>query len=185
MKDFSITTKKGDKGKTGLLDNTQVNKFDLRPEAYGSLDEAAAFLGLVRAKTDLDDIKEIMWTIQNHIYLINSELACPPSSFHLLKNILGEKHLNVIEEKSKVVEKNLNLPRKFVLYGQTEISAYLDIARTVIRRTERRVVELDNTDPLNNKNIIAYLNRISDTLYLLARYDEFAHNVPYAHPSID
>ena len=185
MKDLLITTKKSDKCRTGLLDSMKVNKFDLRPEAYGTLDEAASFLGLVRAKTDLDEIKKLMWTIQNHIYLINAELACPPSSLHLLQNVLDKNHLNDIEIKSQEIEKRLELPRKFVLYGQTEVSAYLDIARAVIRRTERRVVELDNSEPLKNKNIIPYLNRLSDTLYLLARYDEFAHNVPYAHPSVD
>ena len=185
MKNYSIITKKGDEGKTGLLDNSRVHKYDLRPEAYGTLDEAAAFIGLVRAETDLENIKELLWSIQNHIYVINSELACPPESLHLLKVVLGKEHLNVIEEKSNEIEKQLNLPRKFVLYGQTKISANLDIARAVVRRAERRVIELDTVEPLDNKTIIAYLNRLSDTLYLLARYDEFIHNVPYAHPSID
>ena len=183
MKKHSITTKKGDTGKTGLLDNSRVEKFDLRPEAYGSLDEAAAFLGLVRAKTDLDDLKEIMWMVQNHIYLMNAELACPVESLPLLKSILSEEHLKNIENKAQEIEEKLNLPKKFVIYGQTEISAYLDIARAVVRRTERRVTELDKYEPLNNKNILAYLNRLSDTLYLLARYDEFFHNVPFAHPA--
>jgi cob(I)alamin adenosyltransferase len=183
-KDYSITTKKGDKGETGLLDNTRVDKYDLRPEAYGSLDEASAFLGLVRAHTDNEEIKELMWTIQNHIYLINSELACPPESLFLLKTKINKDHLKTIEIKSSEIEQKLNLPKKFVIYGQTQISSYLDIARAVARRAERRVTELDNIESLDNKIIAAYLNRLSDTLYLLARYDEFSHNIPYAHPTI-
>lgn len=185
MKNFSITTKKGDTGSTGLLDSTRVNKYDLRPEAYGSLDEASAFLGLVRAHSDLEEIKELVWTIQNHIYLINSELACPQESLNLLKNKLEKKHVQILESKSNDIEQKLNLLKKFVIYGQTQTSAYLDIARAVIRRAERRVTELYNSEPQDNNIIMAYLNRLSDTLFLLARYDEFSHDIPYAHPSVD
>lgn len=184
MNKRSITTKKGDSGKTGLLDSSRVEKSDLRPEAYGTLDEAAAYLGLVRAKTDVDKIRKLIWTIQNHIYLINSELACPPESLHLLKVKLSSSHLEQIEAAGEEIEKELNLPQKFVIYGQTEVSALLDIARTVVRRAERRVVELHKVEPLANDTILPYLNRLSDTLYILARYDEFSHKVPYAHPDI-
>ena len=71
----SITTKKGDSGKTGLLDNTRISKYDIRPETYGTLDEAAAFIGLARAKSSLDEIRKALRTVLIHIYLINAELA--------------------------------------------------------------------------------------------------------------
>ncbi len=183
MKKYSITTKKGDNGSTGLLDNSRVQKFDLRPETYGTLDEAAAFLGLARAKTSLDETKDILWKIQNHIYLMNAELACPVDYLHLLKDKLAESHLQELEEFSETIENKLELPRKFVLYGQSETAAYLDIARTVVRRAERRLVELNQKEQLENKTIMAYINRLSDVLFLLARYEEFKNGIPYAHPS--
>ena len=180
----SITTKKGDKGTTSLLDNTRVRKHHMRPEVYGTIDEAAAFIGLVRAKTTLEDIKDILLTVQNHLYYINSELACPPDKIHLLKRVIQKRDLEKIEKLSACIEKKLTLPKKFIIYGESVISSYLDIARTVIRRAERRITELDSLEKLNNSMILPYLNRLSDTLYILARYDEFTHKIPYAHPQI-
>jgi cob(I)alamin adenosyltransferase len=181
MSTFSITTKKGDDGTTGLLDNSRVQKFDLRPETFGTLDEAAAFLGLARATTTLDKTKEILLKIQNHIYLMNAELACPIDYLHLLKDKLEQSHVQVLEDLSKPIEEELELPRKFVLYGQSQTSAYLDIARAVVRRAERRLVELNQAEALDNKSIIAYVNRLSDTLFLLARYEEYKNGIPYLH----
>ncbi len=183
MKHFSITTKTGDRGTTGLLDSSRVLKCDARPEAYGTIDEANAFIGLARAKTDLQKVKGVLLIVQNHLYLINAELASPTEQLKLLKRKVEAKDLHLLENESAEIEKVLDLPRKFVLYGQTEVSAILDVARAVIRRAERRVVELNDQDKIANETILAYLNRLSDTLFLLARYEEFAHNVPYAHPN--
>jgi ATP:cob(I)alamin adenosyltransferase len=180
-KSFSITTKKGDDGTTSLLDNSRVKKDDLRPEAYGTLDEAAAFLGLARAKTKLEASRAFLLTVQNHLYVINSELACPPERLHLLKQKLSPAHLQKLEELSQTIEAELELPRKFILYGQSEISAILDVARAVVRRAERRVVELQAREPLEDVVIPAYLNRLSDALFLLARYEEFKQHLPFAH----
>lgn len=181
-KQFSITTKAGDKGKTRLLNNSRVEKYDLRPEAYGTLDEASAFLGLIRAQTDLQNLKEACWEIQNHIYWINAELACPVESLHLLRKKLGQDDLAYLEAFSTNIESKIRLPRKFVIYGETVVSAYLDVARAVLRRAERRIAQLNTQEPLQNPVLLPYLNRLSDTLYLMARYDEFAHHVPFAHP---
>ncbi len=183
MERFSITTKAGDRGTTGLLDSSRVLKYDARPEAYGTIDEANAFIGLARAKTDLPAVKKILLAVQNHLYLINAELACPTEHLALLKRKVEAQDLQVLENESGDIEKKLHLPRKFVLYGETEVSAYLDVARAVIRRAERRVVELNDQDKISNGIILPYLNRLSDALFLLARYEEFAHNVPYAHPN--
>jgi len=95
---------------------------------------------------------------------------------------LTKKHLQQLENLSSDIEKELELPRKFVLYGQTETSAYLDIARAVIRRAERRLVELNQVEELDNKTILAYMNRMSDTLFLLARFEELKNNVPFLFP---
>lgn len=179
---FSITTKKGDDGTTSLLDNSRVKKDDLRPEAYGTLDEAAAFLGLARAKTTLETTRTFLLTVQNHLYVINAELACPPEHLLLLKHKLSPEHLLKLEKMSQEIEAALELPRKFILYGQLEISAILDVARAVVRRAERRLVELVGREPLENGVISAYLNRLSDALFLLARFEEFKQHIPFAHP---
>ena len=178
----SITTKKGDSGKTGLLDNTQVSKYDIRPETYGTLDEAAAFIGLARAKSSLDEIRKALRTVLIHIYLINAELACPAEFLDKLKKKITPAELSKLEEQASLIEAKLDLPAKFVIYGQSETSACLDIARAVVRRAERRLVELNQQHPLQNPTISAYINRLSDALYLFARYEEFANNIPFAHP---
>ncbi|MBN1467037.1 cob(I)yrinic acid a,c-diamide adenosyltransferase [candidate division KSB1 bacterium] len=181
----SVTTKKGDDGTTGLLDNSRVTKSDLRPEAYGTLDEAAAFIGLARAKSNLQMTQELLRTIQQHLYLLNAELACPVDCLHLLKMKLTKEHLGRLEEIAARLEEELNLPAKFVLYGQSEISACLDIARAVVRRAERHIVELNRAEKIANLTILPYINRLSDLLFLLARYEEFKNGIKYAHPYDD
>ena len=179
---FSVTTKTGDEGETGLLDHTRVHKHDPRPEAYGAIDEANAFIGLARAKSDLQPVKEILLEAQNHLYVVNAELACRPESQHLLKTRLTAEQLRRIEERCEEIETKLKLPPRFVLYGQSEVSAELDVARAVLRRAERRIVELSRSAGLSNPLILAYVNRLSDLLFLLARYYESEHGIPFAHP---
>ncbi len=176
-------TRKGDDGTTGLLDNSRVSKHDLRPETYGTLDEAAAFIGLARAKSSLQPTQELLLAIQGHIYLMNAELACPVEHLHLLTKKLTEAHLRQLEEPARTMEDELNLPNKFVLYGQSETSAYLDIARAVVRRAERRLTELNRAEKIANLTILPYINRLSDLLFLLARYEEFKNGIKSAHPS--
>lgn len=178
----SVTSKKGDDGTTGLLDNSRVSKSHLRPEAYGALDEAAAFIGLARAKTSVQMSQELLLAIQQHLYLLNAELACPVEHLHLLKMKLTQEHLRRLEEVAAQLEDELNLPAEFVLYGQSETSAFLDIARAVVRRAERRIVELNRAEKLANLSILPYINRLSDLLFLLARYEEFKNGIKYAHP---
>ncbi len=184
MSHHSITTKKGDEGKTSLLNSERVSKFNPRPEAYGSLDEANAFLGLAKSMCNSTWTYNILEMVQNHIYVINSELACPPQDTHKLKRLIQKRDLTDLEAIESELEAELELPRAFVLYGQRTLSAYLDVARAVFRRAERRIVELNEIDPLKNSLILAYVNRLSDVLFLLARYDEFSNRVPYSHPTI-
>lgn len=184
MKKKSITTKRGDDGSTKLLDNTSISKEDLKPEVYGTIDEASSFIGLARAKIDNKDITKILLSVQNHLYLINSELACPKDKLFLLKKKLSKKQLKEIEDFSSKIEGQLELAQKFIIYGESEHSALLDVARAVIRRAERRLVQLIRSEKINNEFILPYLNRLSDTLFLLARYLEKLHNIPqqYVHP---
>jgi len=179
-----ITTKRGDDGSTGLLDGRRVAKYDPRPEAYGTLDEAHAFLGLARARCQTPQIAAILLMMQHHLYLINAELACPPDQLQRLPHTLGVAELANLEEPLAEIEAKLQLPPRFVLYGQMESSALMDVARAVVRRGERRVVELHAAEPLANSHLLPYLNRLSDALFLLARYEEKLHGVAFVHPTI-
>lgn len=180
----SITTRRGDDGSTGLLDGRRVAKYDLRPEAYGTLDEAHAFIGLARSRCGTPQIADLLLMMQNHLYLINAELACPPDQLQRLPHKLGAAELADLEAPLAEIEAKLQLPPRFVLYGQMESSALLDVARAVVRRGERRVLELHAAEPLANSHLLPYLNRLSDALFLLARYEEKLHDVAFVHPSI-
>ncbi|MHC4944083.1 MAG: cob(I)yrinic acid a,c-diamide adenosyltransferase [Planctomycetota bacterium] len=178
----SITTKKGDKGKTSLFDGSRVSKSSLRPETYGTLDEACAFIGLARAKSGIEELGEVLFKLQSLIYLVNAELACPPESKGSLHKRFEADHLEWTEEKAKEIEKRLNLPPKFVVYGETETGAILDVARAVVRRTERLLILLDEAETLENPHVKPFVNRLSDLLYLLARWEDHAAGKSPRHP---
>jgi len=178
----SISTKKGDKGKTSLLDGSRTSKGSMRPEAYGTLDEAQSFIGLARSKTRLPAVQEALLEVQSSIYVINSELACPPESRHLLKRTIGPKDVDALTNRAREIEASLKLPPKFIIYGELETSALLDVARAVVRRAERAVSRLEGADEIENANIRAFINRLSDFLFLLARLEEREAGVVPRHP---
>ncbi|MGQ9645135.1 MAG: cob(I)yrinic acid a,c-diamide adenosyltransferase [Thermodesulfobacteriota bacterium] len=178
-----ISTKKGDKGFTSLLDGRRVPKFHLRPEAYGTLDELNSFLGVARAVSEDRMVKETLLTVQNHLYLIGSELALPGKDRTFLKREVAQKEVDWLTQLSTDFEASLKPKPRFIIYGETCISSILDVARAVSRRTERRVAEMKSKRMLTNPRILEYLNRLSDVLYLLARYEEKKAGVKPRHPS--
>ena len=111
----SISTKKGDKGETSLLDGTRTRKSADRPEVYGTMDEAQAFVGLARARSNLPRVTEILLEIQNDIYMVNSELACPTESLHLLKRKIESGDVERLTAQVSAIEKELDLPPRLVL----------------------------------------------------------------------
>ncbi len=177
-----ITTKKGDKGFTGLLGGRRVPKFHLRPEGYGTLDELNSFLGMARAVSRDRRVKEILLAVQNHLFIIGSALALSGKDRTLLKRKITHKEVDWLTGLSTDFEASLNVEPKFIIYGGTFISSILDIARAVSRRTERRVAEMKSKGMLANPRILEYLNRLSDVLYLLARYEEKRAGVKPKHP---
>jgi len=168
----SISTKKGDSGGTSLFDGARVSKASLRPQTYGTLDEASAFIGLARAKATNPVLKEALLKVQNMIYLVNAELACPAESKDKLPKRFTKKYMESFEEETKTVENSLVLPGKFIVYGETEVGAILDIARAVVRRAERTLKLLDEVESIGNTEVKPFINRLSDYLYLLARLNE-------------
>jgi len=182
MNRFSITTRRGDSGRTALLGDDRVAKSDPRPEAYGTLDEAGAVIGVARSQLADARLQQELLQIQNHLYLINAELACPTDKLPLLSKKLQSAHLEWLEQTGKAVEAELELPRKFIVYGESRVSAYLDLARAVVRRAERQVVLLHQAEPVQNPFLLAYLNRLSDYLFLAARWYETKNGIPFRHP---
>lgn len=165
-----IYTKSGDGGETGLGDGTRVPKDHPRVAAYGEVDELNAVLGLVAAYCPEAPEAALLRTIQNDLFDVGADLCVPP-----LANEEPGKSLRVTAAQAERLEKaidrlneNLAPLRSFVLPGGTPAAAWLHLARTVCRRAERAVVTLMRTEPVNPQ-VVIYLNRLSDFLFVLSR----------------
>lgn len=167
---MKIYTKSGDKGTTSLVYGQRVSKHDSRVEAYGTCDEANSLLGLAvshlkaEEKEELSAIMEAFKKIQTIIFHVGAELATP--SGKEVKWKLKEENIEWLEK--QIDEWNEKLPplTNFILPGGSQAGATLHLARTVVRRAERRAVLIDDVNPL----VLSYLNRLSDFLFVAARY---------------
>ncbi len=180
---MSISTKKGDKGFTGLLGGRRVPKYHLKPETYGTMDELNSFLGMARATSKDQRVSKILFYIQNHLFIIGSELALSGGIRDLLKGEISQMEVDWLSRLSTDFETLLKPEPGFIIYGETQISSILDVARAVSRRAERLVAKMKSKKMLHNVKILEYLNRLSDVLYLLARYEEKKAGVKPKHPS--
>ena len=170
-----IYTRSGDEGETGLLFGGRVSKSHVRTEAYGSTDHAVTSIGLARALTSEDKIKDILLDVQREMFMIGAELATDLSNRHILLErfqIVDESHVARLEKLIDEIGEQVELPPNFIIPGASTGSAALDLARTQTRAAERRVVDLMNAGLLPNTNILVYINRLSDLLFMLARYED-------------
>jgi cob(I)alamin adenosyltransferase len=169
-----IYTRKGDDGTTGLWYGGRVGKSDSRPEAYGSLDEAASALGLCRAAArDNDELYADILRIQNELFVAGAELATAPEAAQRLEPGVSKVTEEMVQRLESDIDRymeRVDLPPKFVIPGGTELSARLDVARTAIRRAERRVSAMQANGELADDTVLRYLNRVSDTVYAMARF---------------
>lgn len=173
---MKIYTRTGDTGETGLLGGVRVKKHDLRIEAYGTVDELNAVLGVVRAAHPSQRVDQILQHVQNELFAIGAELATPtPEGAHFGR--IEASHVERLEEMIDLCETGLEPLKNFILPGGCTTAAHLHHARTVCRRAERRVVELAETSPVSPQ-IIVYLNRLSDLLFVLARVENARAGVP-------
>jgi cob(I)alamin adenosyltransferase len=171
---MKIYTRKGDDGTTGLWYGGRVSKSHGRPDAYGSLDEAASALGLARAaaKDDAELHADIL-AIQTDLFVAGAELATSPEAAHRLQPGVSKVTQAMVDALEPLIDgymDRVDLPPKFVIPGGTELSARLDVARTSIRRAERRVVELKQAGDLPDDTVLHYLNRVSDLVFAMARH---------------
>jgi cob(I)alamin adenosyltransferase len=172
---MKIYTKTGDNGTTALFGGTRVKKYNSRIESYGTVDELNAYIGLIKDQEISEEVKDSLLKIQNELFTLGAMLATPPKK-ETLKN--GKERLNIpkIDEASilflenEIDEMDAVLPQMthFILPGGHQAVSLCHVARCVCRRAERLSVELNDEEPLN-ENILKYLNRLSDYLFVLAR----------------
>ncbi|WP_416840645.1 cob(I)yrinic acid a,c-diamide adenosyltransferase [Haloferax sp. DFSO52] len=162
---MKIYTGRGDEGMTDLRDMTRVSKTSSRIEAYGTVDEVNALIGTVRP-TGYDDVDEILEAVQNHLFIIQADLANPDPDDGDPQ--IRSEHIEHLETWIDEAESELDPLTSFILPGGGETGAKLHHARTVSRRGERRVVSLAAEEPVNTE-VVAYLNRLSDALFVFAR----------------
>lgn len=168
---MKIYTRTGDDGTTGLFGGARVAKTDPRVEAYGTVDETCAAIGVARAAGVSSAIDAVLEQLQNDLFTIGAELACAPGKADkLLKTmrLLDASDVERLEKAIDAAEEGLPPLRSFILPGGTQAAAALHLARCVARRAERCVLSLQGPDAVR-RDLVVYLNRLSDLLFVLAR----------------
>ncbi len=172
---FKIYTKTGDKGETALLGGTRVPKSHIRIEAYGTVDELNSWIGNIKDVLSQDFHAEL-YQIQNYLFTLGSHLATSPEKdIKMSIPALNEQEINFLEASIDKMEESLPPLKNFVLPGGDEAASKIHIARCVCRRGERICVALAYQEELDEQ-IIKYLNRLSDYLFVLSRYVLQQHN---------
>ncbi len=161
-----IYTRLGDMGQTVTLAGKKVYKDDERVEAYGSVDELNALIGVILSFTRDAEVKKILTRIQKELFIVGAELAMEKTP----KKRINPTHISALESDIDKTEEELSHLVHFVLPGGSKTASLLHLARTVCRRSERRIVTLSRKSKIN-PDIIAYLNRLGDLLFVLARYE--------------
>ena len=176
-KKITIYTKKGDSGETSLIFGSRVSKNNIRVRAYGSIDELNATLGLARSFVKDQKLSKIVQTIQNELFNIGAELASPqklkkPATKEGTADAYFQLEKAKVEELEAIIDdydEELPTLKNFILPGGSKEAAFLHFSRTVTRRAERVLSSLSKKEAIN-PNILAYINRLSDLLFVLARY---------------
>ena len=177
---MKIYTRKGDSGHTSLFDGDIVYKHNLSVDAYGTIDELNSFLGLLKDYIKDDKIKDILNKIQIKLFSIGSILASGKN-----KNISGkvkieQKDVEYIELEIDRLNKDLPELKNFVIPGGHKTSSYSHVCRSICRRAERKISELNNKSSVDS-NILAYVNRLSDFFFVLSRFLKYSDNVSESH----
>jgi len=170
---MSIATKRGDGGETGLAGGIRVSKSSLRVESYGTVDELNSAMGLARSMCDDENLRERTKLIQRELFRIGSGLATPPESSKP-QVAIGPEPAEELTRQVHELEATEGLLSDWSLPGETAAGAAYDLARTICRRAERCLVRLIESHEAVEPNILPYLNRLSDLLWLFARKVELA-----------
>jgi cob(I)alamin adenosyltransferase len=165
-----LYTRTGDDGFTGLLGEGRVAKYMPQPEAYGTVDEASAAMGIARASALSTRSKELLLAAQRDLYRMMAELAATQQVAAQFRAI-DSARVQWLESETDAVTALIQLPHEFVVPGDTLSGAYLDLARTIVRRAERIVVRLVHDGLVDNVELVRYLNRLSSLLFVLSLYE--------------
>jgi len=187
--DSAVATRRGDDGTTGLLfGGPRVRKDDLRTETYGTIDEAVAALGLARAQLGVKDrlgtlnvgfgeLPAILLRLQRELFVAAAELATRPDAWDRQQDgvsRVSQAMVDGLESMLREAEAHITMPTEFVVPGETPTSAAIELARTTVRRAERRAVTLGSEGLIPGPHLLPYLNRLADLLWVLARAAEQA-----------
>jgi cob(I)alamin adenosyltransferase len=168
MSGSQFYSRRGDDGCTGLLGPERVPKHDPRPEAYGTVDEAQAVLGLARASSTTPRTKEIVLAVQRDLYDLMAVLAAAGQENSPFAGSITAGHVDQLEGWIAELEERVAMPKEFVIPGDSHPGAALHLARTIVRRAERAAVRLAHDGLLGNHQVLRYLNRLSSLLFVLA-----------------
>ena len=170
---MKVYTKRGDDGTTGLLYGGRVDKDDLRTEAYGTVDEACSALGIARAALGGEPVwHDAVLQVQRELFVVGAQLATAAEHWSQLVEGVSRVTPAMVDELEARIDALTGqhpLPQEFVVPGQRTPGAAIDLARTVVRRAERRVVAMDRAGMLPDDVAVRWLNRVSDYLFVLAR----------------
>lgn len=171
----SLYTKHGDTGDTNLLYGGRVSKASLQCEAYGAVDEATSALGLARALSRDLVIQSTLKDIEIDLFTVAAELATDPKKYQMFKKYFRPVTAEMTHHVETLIDDfqaKMDLPRSFIIPGGSTASAAIDLGRTTIRRAERNTVRLAAHSKLANPEILKYLNRVGDLLFIIARYQD-------------
>lgn len=163
---MSICTKTGDKGTTSLFTGERVAKNSLRVQAYGTVDEVSSALGLARAFAQKEEVKQLLLELEQTNLKLMADLASITDKYYINNEIISNIDQKIVEFETK-----LPALTAFIMPGNTQSGAFLDLARTTTRRAEREVLTLTEKEAIN-ENVKIYLNRLSDLCFLLMRVEE-------------
>jgi cob(I)alamin adenosyltransferase len=173
---MKIYTKKGDAGETGLFGNVRVPKDDPRIETYGTFDELNALLGLVRAEGGFPEKTDAtLLRVQNELFQLGAELATPRGKSSGV-TLIDASRIEKLEKEIDEMEEKLQPLKTFILPGGSKPSAFLHLARTICRRAERSLISLNRSEPVRPE-VLQYVNRLSDHLFVCARFVNFSQKV--------
>lgn len=167
----NLYTKTGDKGTTALVGGSRVSKSSLRVECYGTIDEANSMLGTAYAATDVEYIRHTVKSIQGRLFSLGAELASDEAGMAKLDHLISKEDVGYLEGVVDKCTETTGVQTRFVIPGVDAPSAALHVARTIVRRAERRIVELAQQEHVREE-VVKYVNRLSDAIYALARLQE-------------
>ncbi len=174
---MKIYTKTGDKGSTSLFGGKRVPKNNVRIEAYGTVDELNASIGVALSENISEIVFKSLRKIQNDLFTVGGDLATPLTEKKVKIPRTTAAMVSFLEDEIDNYDSKIEKLKSFILPGGTKTSALLHLSRTICRRAERCVVQLTGEEQINNE-IVKYLNRLSDLLFIFARFENFVNNVP-------